>query len=111
MLIPNTTMVGGHTWGRIWRRRILQVGKPTARAASTYGSRYRLEIDHIVPFALGGGAQPANLRIRCGAHHRYRHAQRHARAADLPTDSRHAGAPMTGPADRRQSEERLEASQ
>ena len=39
------------------------------------GSRYRLEIDHIVPFALGGDAQPSNLRLCCQAHHRYRHAR------------------------------------
>ena len=36
------------------------------------GSRYRLEIDHIVPFALGGGAEPDNSRLHCGAHHRLR---------------------------------------
>ena len=47
------------------------------------GSRYRLEIDHIVPFALGGGAEPANLRLRCEAHHRLRHAQRHDRPARI----------------------------
>ena len=45
------------------------------------GSRYRLEIDHIVPFALGGDAQPPNLRLRCEAHHRYRHAPRRADGA------------------------------
>ena len=31
------------------------------------GSRYRLEIDHILPFALGGGAEPGNLRLLCEA--------------------------------------------
>jgi len=39
------------------------------------GSRYRLEIDHIVPFALGGANELSNLRIRCAAHHKLRHAQ------------------------------------
>jgi 5-methylcytosine-specific restriction endonuclease McrA len=39
------------------------------------GSRYRLEIDHIVPFALGGVADLFNLRLRCLAHHKLRHAQ------------------------------------
>ena len=38
-------------------------------------SRYRLEIDHVLPFALGGGAELFNLRLRCKAHHRRRHAQ------------------------------------
>ena len=36
-------------------------------------STHLIEIDHIVPHALGGGADPGNLRL-CGAHHRHRHA-------------------------------------
>ena len=46
------------------------------------GSRYRLQTDHIVPFALGGDAQPSNLRLSCAAHHRHRHAPRRVRRAD-----------------------------
>ena len=37
-------------------------------------SRHLIEIDHILPYALGGGADPGNLRLRCRAHHRHRHA-------------------------------------
>ncbi len=37
------------------------------------GSRFLLELDHIVPFALGGSAEPGNLRLHCAAHHRLRH--------------------------------------
>ena len=51
------------------------------------GSRFLLELDHIVPFALGGSAEPANLRLHCSAHHRFRHRQ---------TERRHSG-----PRDRR----------
>ena len=40
------------------------------------GSRFLLELDHIVPFALGGSAEPGNLRLRCSAHHRLRHQSR-----------------------------------
>ncbi len=29
------------------------------------GSRHRLEIDHIVPVAKGGGSEPSNLRVTC----------------------------------------------
>ena len=47
-------------------------------------SRYRLEIDHVVPFALGGATELSNLRLRCSAHHRLRHAQRHAHRARVP---------------------------
>ncbi len=39
------------------------------------GSRFLLELDHVVPYALGGGAEPANLRLRCRAHHRFRHRE------------------------------------
>ena len=39
------------------------------------GSRFLLELDHIVPFALGGSAEPGNLRLRCSAHHRFRHRE------------------------------------
>ena len=51
------------------------------------GSRYRLEIDHIVPFALGGSAEPGNLRLRCEAHHKLRHTQNHAAHARVPTEA------------------------
>ena len=37
-------------------------------------SRHALQMDHVVPFALGGSAEPDNLRLLCAAHHRHRHA-------------------------------------
>ena len=36
-------------------------------------SRHLLEIDHVVPYARGGSAEPNNLRLLCAAHHRHRH--------------------------------------
>ena len=39
------------------------------------GSRFLLELDHIVPFALGGSAEPGNLRLYCSAHNRFRHRE------------------------------------
>ena len=39
------------------------------------GSRFLLELDHVVPFALGGSAEPGNLRLHCAAHHRFRHRE------------------------------------
>jgi len=60
----------------VWRRDqgcCTYVDRHTGRRC---GSRFFLELDHIVPVARGGGAEPANLRLRCAAHHRYRHGRR-----------------------------------
>jgi len=35
------------------------------------GSRRRLELDHIVPVARGGGSTVDNVRLRCRAHNQY----------------------------------------
>ena len=44
------------------------------------GSRHQVQIDHVLPFALGGSAEPENLRLLCVAHHRHRHADGGGRA-------------------------------
>ena len=61
--------------GQVWQRdggRCSYVDPQTGRRCN---STHLIEIDHIVPHALGGGADPGNLRLLCGAHHRHRHAQ------------------------------------
>ena len=35
-------------------------------------SRYLLQVDHIKPFALGGGSEKENLRLLCAGHNRFR---------------------------------------
>ena len=60
----------------VWRRDLgccTYVDRHTGRRC---GSRFFLELDHIVPVARGGAAEPGNLRLRCAAHHRYRHGRR-----------------------------------
>ncbi len=44
------------------------------RTGRRCNSRHLIEIDHILPHALGGGADPQNLRLLCHARHRHRHA-------------------------------------
>ena len=70
----------------VWRRDqgcCSYVDRHTGRRC---GSRFFLELDHIVPVARGGAAEPANLRLRCAAHHRYRHGRRQRSAPrDLVT--------------------------
>jgi len=65
----------------VWRRDQGCCSYVDPHSGRRCGSRYRLEIDHIVPFALGGGAEPGDLRLLCEAHHRLRHAH----AESVPT--------------------------
>ena len=58
----------------VWRRdqgRCSYVDRTSGRRC---GSQHLLQIDHVVPYARGGGAEPNNLRLLCAAHHRHRHA-------------------------------------
>ena len=58
---------------QVWQRdggRCSYVDRETGRRCN---SRHMIEIDHILPYALGGG-DPANSRLLCEAHHRHRHA-------------------------------------
>ena len=59
---------------QVWQRdggRCSYLDRQTGRRCN---SRHLIEIDHIQPYAMGGGADPGNLRLLCGAHHRHRHA-------------------------------------
>ena len=47
----------------VWRRDQGCCSYVDRHSGRRCGSRYRLEIDHIVPYALGGGADLSNLRI------------------------------------------------
>ncbi|MDE0221076.1 MAG: HNH endonuclease, partial [Spirochaetaceae bacterium] len=58
---------------QVWQRdggRCSYLDRKTGRRCN---SRHLIEIDHIMPYALGGGADPGNLRLLCRAHHRHRH--------------------------------------
>ena len=58
----------------VWQRdggRCSYVDRETGRRCN---SRHMIEMDHILPYALGGSADPENLRLVCRAHHRHRHA-------------------------------------
>ena len=66
---------------QVWQRdggRCSYVDRETGRRCN---SRHLIEMDHILPYALGGGADPGNLRLRCRAHHRHRHAPDGSRRA------------------------------
>ena len=60
----------------VWRRDQGCCSYVDRHSGRRCGSRFFLELDHIVPVARGGGAEAGNLRLRCSAHHRYRHGRR-----------------------------------
>ena len=60
---------------RVWQRDGGRCSYADPQTGRRCNSTHRIEIDHIVPHALGGAADPGNLRLLCGAHHRHRHAQ------------------------------------
>ena len=59
---------------QVWQRDGGRCSYLDRRTGRRCNSRHLIEIDHILPYALGGGADPANLRLLCRAHHRHRHA-------------------------------------
>ena len=58
----------------VWRRDRGRCRYVDGTSGRRCGSQHLLQIDHVVPYARGGGAEPNNLRLLCVAHHRYRHA-------------------------------------
>ena len=63
----------------IWQRDGGRCRFVDPRTGRRCASRHLLQIDHVLPCALGGGAQPENLRLLCFAHHRDRHTERTSR--------------------------------
>ena len=73
----------------IWQRdrgRCRYVDPHTRRRCT---SRHLLQIDHVLPYGLGGGSDPGNLRLLCHAHHRHRHRHRSASAVSPTRNPEH----------------------
>ncbi len=67
---------------QVWQRdggRCSYVDRETGRRCN---SRHLIEMDHILPYALGGNSDPGNVRLLCGVHHRHRHAAEPRGATD-----------------------------
>ena len=60
----------------IWQRYEGRCGYIDPRTGRRCASRHLLQVDHVFPYAMGGGTEPDNLRLLCAAHHRHRHAER-----------------------------------
>ena len=67
---------------QVWQRDDGRCGYVDRQTGRRCNSRHLIEIDHILPYALGGSADPENLRLLCGAHHRHRHAPDGSRLED-----------------------------
>ena len=59
----------------VWQRDGGRCSYMDPRTGRRCASRHLLEIDHRIPYARGGGAERANLRLLCAAHHRHRHTE------------------------------------
>ena len=59
---------------RVWQRDQGRCSYEDPGSGRRCGSRHLLQVDHVFPYALGGGAELQNLRLLCFAHHRHRHA-------------------------------------
>ena len=59
---------------QVWQRDGGRCSYLDRRTGRRCNSRHMIEIDHILPYAMGGGGDPGNLRLLCYAHHRHRHA-------------------------------------
>jgi hypothetical protein len=67
----NSRYIRVATKRKIWKRdegRCQFIAKEGHHCEETHG----LQLDHIQPFALGGTSTAENLRLLCGAHHRWR---------------------------------------
>ena len=60
----------------VWNRDGGRCSYVDPRSKRRCASRHLLQIDHVFPYALGGRAEPANLRLLCATHHRHRHEGR-----------------------------------
>ena len=86
----------------VWRRdrgRCSYVDRTSRRRC---GSQHLLQIDHVVPYARGGAADPNNLRLLCAAHHRHRHAG----AGFGPGEDRQTPVPLSAAAEGETGESR-----
>ena len=62
----------------VWQRDGGRCSYVDPRTGRRCASQHLLEIDHRIPYARGGSAERANLRLLCAAHHSERHRHRHA---------------------------------
>jgi len=69
---------------QVWQRDGGRCSYVDPRTGRRCASRHLLEIDHRIPYARGGSAERANLRLLCAAHHRQRHLHRHAEHRSAP---------------------------
>ncbi len=60
-----------HTKRQIWKKDHGKCSFVDPISKHRCNSRFRLEIDHIMPKALGGSNEPTNLRLVCRAHNQW----------------------------------------
>ncbi|MCB0349627.1 MAG: HNH endonuclease [Bdellovibrionales bacterium] len=63
--------ISTHLKAEVWRKCEAKCSFKAKGDSKPCGSRYRLEVDHIVPVAKGGKTEIENLRLLCQTHNLY----------------------------------------
>lgn len=72
---PKSRYISATVKRAVWKKSLGQCCYRDPITGRTCGSRRFLEVDHIVPYSLGGVNNVENLRLLCDAHNRFRWAQ------------------------------------
>ena len=72
---PETRTIPTASKREVWQRDAGRCSYVDPESGRRCTARYLLQVEHIQPYALGGTADPDNLRLLCAAHHRHRHAE------------------------------------
>jgi hypothetical protein len=68
VLTPASRYIPRATRRLVWKRDEGRCSYTSPETGKRCNSTYALQVDHLQPYAMGGGHNPANLRLLCRAH-------------------------------------------
>lgn len=69
-LHPTTRHIPAHIRRNVFRRDMFQCTYKDLKTGRKCDSKFQLELDHIVPYSMGGKHTEENLQLRCACHNR-----------------------------------------
>jgi len=64
--------ISASTWREVWRKYDGRCCFRNPRTGERCNSRFRVQVEHIIPVCKGGGSEIENLELLCAAHNLYR---------------------------------------